>query len=92
MIHFYGRGPDWLSGGAFGPEGSFGTTLVTIIVLALIWKFLQNKEYNGYSTERADEAGDPAPHASRQWGQGSPTAHRASQGPIRDISKLETGT
>ena len=43
VLRFSGQGPDWLSGGAFGPEGGLGTTAATIIGLALIWRFLNRR-------------------------------------------------
>jgi len=39
-IRFQGMGPAWLSGGAFGPEGAVGTTVVTVVGLLLIRRFL----------------------------------------------------
>ena len=38
-VHFSGQGPDWLSGGAFGPEGAIATTVVTTVGIALIWRY-----------------------------------------------------
>jgi len=30
-------GPDWLTGGAFGPEGGLATTIVLLLSMAIIW-------------------------------------------------------
>lgn len=35
-LHYAGKGPDWLSGGALGPEGGIGATLSTLIVLIIM--------------------------------------------------------
>jgi len=42
-VHFTGKGPEWLSGGAFGPEGSLGTMVVAIIGLILIRRITERK-------------------------------------------------
>lgn len=39
LVRFSSQGPDWLSGGAFGPEGALGATAATIIGLLLIRRF-----------------------------------------------------
>jgi membrane protease YdiL (CAAX protease family) len=46
FVHFSSQGPSWLSGGAFGPEGSIITTVVGVFSFVLIWKFLQLKNNN----------------------------------------------
>ena len=42
-LRFSGRGADWLSGGATGPEGSIGATLATILVLGLLTAYFRRK-------------------------------------------------
>ncbi len=42
-IRFEGSGPDWLSGGLYGPEGSIGTTITTIVGLVLIGRYLRRR-------------------------------------------------
>lgn len=37
LFNLMETGPDWLTGGAFGPEGGFATTLVLVISMAIIW-------------------------------------------------------
>jgi hypothetical protein len=32
------RGPDWLSGGAFGPEGSVLSTLILLLATGVLWR------------------------------------------------------
>jgi membrane protease YdiL (CAAX protease family) len=44
LVHFASEGPEWLSGGSFGPEGGFGTTVVTIIGLLLLRRYLRIQE------------------------------------------------
>jgi len=39
MVRFSSQGPDWLSGGAFGPEGALGATAATIIGLVVLRHF-----------------------------------------------------
>ena len=42
-LRFSGRGADWLSGGATGPEGSIGATLATILVLGFLTAYFRRK-------------------------------------------------
>lgn len=39
-----GDGPDWLTGGAFGAEGSIITTLVLLLSLAIVYRIGERKE------------------------------------------------
>ena len=39
-----GYGPDWLTGGAFGAEGSIITTLVLIVSLVIVYRLGERKE------------------------------------------------
>ena len=39
-----GSGPDWLTGGAFGAEGSIITTLVLIVSLVIVYRLGERKE------------------------------------------------
>ena len=39
-----GYGPDWLTGGAFGAEGSITTTLVLIVSLVIVYRLGERKE------------------------------------------------
>ena len=39
-----GSGPDWLTGGAFGAEGSIITTLVLLLSLAIVYRIGERKE------------------------------------------------
>ena len=43
LIQFPSDGPGWLSGGAYGPEGGLGTSIITIVGLMIIYKYLQGK-------------------------------------------------
>ncbi|RMD72733.1 MAG: CPBP family intramembrane metalloprotease, partial [Chloroflexi bacterium] len=37
LFNLMETGPDWLTGGAFGPEGGLVTTIVLVISMAIIW-------------------------------------------------------
>lgn len=37
LFNLMETGPDWLTGGAFGPEGGLATTLVLVVSMAIIW-------------------------------------------------------
>lgn len=37
LFNLMETGPDWLTGGAFGPEGGIATTLVLLVSMAIIW-------------------------------------------------------
>ena len=39
-----GSGPDWLTGGAFGAEGSIITTLVLLLSLVIVYRLGERKE------------------------------------------------
>lgn len=39
-----GDGPDWLTGGAFGAEGSIITTLVLLVSLVIVYLLGERKE------------------------------------------------
>jgi len=39
-----GDGPDWLTGGAFGAEGSIITTLVLLVSLVIVYRLGERKE------------------------------------------------
>jgi len=43
VLHFTGKGPDWLSGGALGPEGGVGAMLSTLIVLTIMILYFRRK-------------------------------------------------
>jgi len=45
VVQFASEGPTWLSGGAFGPEGSVGTTAVTIFSLLVISRYLKKNKH-----------------------------------------------
>ena len=49
FVQFSSDGPLWLSGGAYGPEGGIGTTIVTIAALIFIYRYLKRPESNGSS-------------------------------------------
>ncbi len=42
-IRFEGSGPEWLSGGRYGPEGSIGTTITTVVILVLLGRYLRRR-------------------------------------------------
>jgi len=47
VLHYNGKGQDWLSGGALGPEGGVGAMVATLIVLVFITKYFWRKKiYN----------------------------------------------
>lgn len=37
LFNLMETGPDWLTGGAFGPEGGIATTVVLLVSMAIIW-------------------------------------------------------
>jgi membrane protease YdiL (CAAX protease family) len=43
FIQFLSDDPVWLSGGAYGPEGSIGTTIVTMTALVFLYRYLKDK-------------------------------------------------
>jgi membrane protease YdiL (CAAX protease family) len=44
-VRLVGAGPAWMSGGAYGPEGAIGTTVMTAVALMLIWKYLRRRPF-----------------------------------------------
>ncbi len=42
-LHFAGKGQDWLSGGALGPEGGIGAMLSTLIVLIILTLYFRRR-------------------------------------------------
>lgn len=52
LLHLREAGPDWLTGGAFGPEGSLPVTLLLVMISAwLIWRLLRR----GQAQEGAED-------------------------------------
>jgi membrane protease YdiL (CAAX protease family) len=43
VLHFTGKGADWLSGGALGPEGGVGATASTIVVIGLLVLYFRKR-------------------------------------------------
>ncbi len=43
VIHFTGKGPDWLSGGALGPEGGIGAAVSTVLVLVFVLRYFRRQ-------------------------------------------------
>ena len=39
-----GTGPDWLTGGAFGAEGSIITTLVLLLSIVIVYRLGERRE------------------------------------------------
>jgi hypothetical protein len=39
-----GSGPDWLTGGAFGAEGSIITTLVLLLSVVIVYRLGERRE------------------------------------------------
>ncbi len=66
---FNGReiGPDWWTGGTFGPEGGAACTLVCAIACFLIWKFVKpTDEMRQLVDEARDTAAFPLPPAAAE--------------------------
>lgn len=50
-LRFTSEGPTWLSGGAYGPEGGFATTVVTIIGFLVIIRYFPQQDVIGESSQ-----------------------------------------
>jgi membrane protease YdiL (CAAX protease family) len=38
LVHGTSGGPEWLSGGSYGPEGGFAATIVLVLATMLVWR------------------------------------------------------